>query len=67
MLNIGDRVQVIDQYAFPNINLLNRIGIITEAIPPTKNVDIPMYDVHIDNDVYVLFDDEVTLVTCGLH
>lgn len=67
MLNIGDYVQVIDAYAILGINIFQHIGIITEVVPPTKNVNIPMYDVHINNEVYVLFDDEVTLLTCGLH
>lgn len=58
MFNIGDQVKVID-----NAQLLNKVGTITEAVPPNKIVDIAMYDVQIDNEVYVYFDDELQLVT----
>lgn len=68
MFNVGDQVMIINEVSMFS-QTLGKIGTITEVILPNAVVSVPMYDVRIDNDVYVLYDDEIQLAIpmIGVH
>ncbi len=63
MYNIGDQVRILyDPYVCSTCEVLGKIGTITAAVLPPIGTDVAMYDIHIDNEVHVFFDDELELV-----
>ena len=65
MFNVGDIVQIINiPQAYTQLQ--HKVGVIAVAVPANKNVDVAMYDVHINDEVYVFYHDELLLLETAM-